>query len=132
MNPVLEALVAFLLVFGGVFTFVGSFGLVRLPDLMTRLHGPTKVSTLGVGAILIASMVFFPAAGHGFTAHEFLITLFLFLTAPLSGLMIAKAWLHRRKVDSGRDTPDVPPPPSPDTDWATFAGASVDDRADPR
>lgn len=125
MNPILEALVAFLLVFGGVFALVGAIGLVRLPDLVTRLHGPTKVSTLGVGAILLASMVWFPASGRGFTAHELLIVLFLFLTAPISGLMIAKAWMHRTKLERGRGDPNLPPPPSEKTDWATFAG-SVD------
>lgn len=129
MNPVLEALVAFLLVFGGAFALIGSFGLARLPDLVTRLHGPTKVSTLGVGAILLASMIWFPASGRGFTAHELLILLFLFLTAPISGLMIAKGWMHRTKIERERNDPRLPAPPSSSTDWATFAGrtSTVDD-----
>ena len=45
----------FLLVVGGVFGVVGGWGLVRLPDPMTRLHAPTKAATLGVGAVLVAS-----------------------------------------------------------------------------
>ena len=56
MSLVAEIFIAFLLVVGGVFGVVGGWGLVRLPDPMTRLHAPTKAATLGVGAVLIASM----------------------------------------------------------------------------
>ena len=51
-----ELLVAALIVLGGGFALVGSWGLLRLPSLMERLHGPTKASTLGVGCILLAAM----------------------------------------------------------------------------
>ena len=49
-----EIIVAAFLVIAGVFGFVGSYGLIKLPDPMTRLHGPTKTTTLGVGGVLIA------------------------------------------------------------------------------
>ena len=96
MNPVAEIAISVLLVMGGIFILVGSWGLARLPSLMTRLHGPTKASTLGVGACLIASMIYFPASGQPWSAHEMLITIFLLLTAPISANMIAKAHLHRQ------------------------------------
>ena len=54
-----EILVSGLLIIGGVFGLVGSWGLIRLPDPMTRLHAPTKSATLGVGAVLVASMLWF-------------------------------------------------------------------------
>ena len=53
MSVVADVVVAVLLVVGGVFGAVASWSLVRLPDPMTRLHGPTKAATLGVGAVLI-------------------------------------------------------------------------------
>ena len=53
----IEFLVSCFLVVGGVFTLVGSIGLARFPDFFTRLHGPSKASTLGVGAILVASLI---------------------------------------------------------------------------
>ncbi len=91
----LELATSFFLVIGGVFALLGAIGLVRLPDFFMRLHAPTKATTLGVGGILIASMLWF--AGHGrFTLHELLITLFLFVTAPVSANMLAKAALHLR------------------------------------
>jgi multicomponent K+:H+ antiporter subunit G len=127
MNPVAEIAIAILLVMGGVFILVGSWGLARLPSLMTRLHGPTKASTLGVGACLIASMIYFPASGQPWSAHELLITIFLLLTAPISANMIAKAHLHRQGHSIDPNPADgipesLPPPPTGD-DWATFHGA---------
>jgi multicomponent K+:H+ antiporter subunit G len=110
---VIEALVALLIVVGGVFGFVGSYGLVKLPDLMTRLHAPTKATTLGVGGVLIASMVHFVAI-EGPSLHEILVTLFLFLTAPISANLIAKAWLHHHARPE-----DLPPTGTPHG-WANY------------
>ena len=52
-----EAALSVLIVTGAAFTFIGSLGLVRLSDFYTRLHGPTKATTLGVGSVVIASMI---------------------------------------------------------------------------
>ena len=60
MDFLAELLVAALIFIGGFFAFVGSYGLVKLPDTMSRLHTLTKTTTLGVGAILLASMAFSP------------------------------------------------------------------------
>ncbi|MCD1625579.1 MAG: Na+/H+ antiporter subunit G [Paracoccaceae bacterium] len=89
-----EVTVAAFLVVAGIFGFVGSFGLIKLPDPMTRLHAPTKATTLGVGGVLIASMLYFLFAQGQFSFHELMITLFLFLTAPITAHFIAKANLH--------------------------------------
>ena len=90
----LDYLLSFLVLFGAALTLIGSLGLVRLRDFYTRLHGPTKATTLGVGSILIASAVFFSARGTGISLHEILVTLFLFITAPVSAHLLAKAALH--------------------------------------
>jgi multicomponent K+:H+ antiporter subunit G len=89
-----EYLLAFLIVTGGAFTLIGSLGLARLRDFYMRLHGPTKATTLGVGCLLIASAMVFSGKPDGFSMHEVLITLFLFITAPVSGHLLAKAALH--------------------------------------
>jgi multicomponent K+:H+ antiporter subunit G len=83
MSQVVELAIAALIALGGVFALIGSWGLVRLPTLMERLHGPTKATTLGLGALLIASMLFFQLREGVWSAHELLITLFLFITAPI-------------------------------------------------
>lgn len=91
-----EALVSLLLVTGGVFVFIGSLGMAHLRDFYMRLHGPTKASTLGIGCILIASMGYFWSVDGHIDIQEMLITLFLFITAPVSAHLLAKAGLHLR------------------------------------
>lgn len=89
-----DAAAALLLVAGALFALVGSWGLVKLGTFLKRLHGPTKSTTLGVGCVLIASMVHFALRGTP-SAHELLITLCLFLTAPVSAHLMVKMALHR-------------------------------------
>ncbi|MCR9219849.1 MAG: Na+/H+ antiporter subunit G [Alphaproteobacteria bacterium] len=120
MDLLIEGLIAFLIVGAGFFGIVGSFGLAKLPDLMTRLHGPTKATTLGIGGVLIASMLFFLWERGHFSWHELLITLFLFLTAPITANFIAKSFLHRRM---SRRT-ELPPTGS-SKGWATFDGPPI-------
>ena len=91
MDLVLETIVSIALLVGAFFLLMGSLGLAKLPDMMRRLHAPTKATTLGVGATLIASMTYFALLRGAPSAHEFLITVFLFLTAPVTAQMIAKA-----------------------------------------
>ncbi len=90
----LEILVSIFIVIGGIFTFIGSLALVKMPDFYMRLHGPTKATTLGVGSILIASAIYFSIKDSGITIHEILITIFLFITAPVSAHLLSKAALH--------------------------------------
>ena len=104
LHPVMEALVALLLLVGGLFLLVGSIGLVRFPDFFMRLHAPTKASTLGVGGILVSSMLWHWGQGE-WVLRELLITLFVFVTAPVSAQLLALAALHLR-------VPSTAPPPA--------------------
>ncbi|MEA1618575.1 Na+/H+ antiporter subunit G [Erythrobacter sp. T5W1-R] len=131
MAPFVDIIIAALIVLGGAFALIGSWGLARLPNLMARLHGPTKATTLGVGGCLVAAMLYFPTHGMAFSMHELLVTLFLFITAPISANMVAKAYLHERMTaarDGTAPEPDLPPAyrmPLPEAasescGWATF------------
>jgi multicomponent K+:H+ antiporter subunit G len=91
----IQLTVAALLVIGGVFALVGAIGLLRFPDFYMRLHAPTKATTLGVGGVLLASMVLSWTRGE-VGLHELLITLFLFVTAPVSANLLSQAALHLR------------------------------------
>jgi multicomponent K+:H+ antiporter subunit G len=91
-----EALTSLLILIGAFFTLVGSIGLFRLQDFMSRLHGPTKATTLGVGGVLLASLLYFGTHGDGISLHELLIGMFLFITAPVSAHLLAKAAMHLR------------------------------------
>ncbi|WP_151703839.1 Na+/H+ antiporter subunit G [Nitrincola alkalilacustris] len=96
MNFFIELIICIFLLIGGLFVLVGSVGLIRLQDFYTRLHAPTKATTLGMGGLLIASMIMFTIQGGGLSVHELLITLFLFITAPVSAHMMAKTALHQK------------------------------------
>ena len=96
MSIFAEALISALIVIGAVFLLVGSWGMIRLPELMTRLHAPTKATTLGVGGTLLASIAYFLAAEGTFSVHELLISMFLFLSAPITAHFLAKAHMHSR------------------------------------
>lgn len=101
-----EWVVSVFLVVGAVFALIGSIGLARLPDFYMRLHGPTKATTLGVGSILVASTVHFSTQSGRLSLHEGLITLFLFLTAPISAHLLAKAATHLRVPTRSRRVRD--------------------------
>lgn len=113
MQFIAEILVAFFLIAAGIFGFVGSFGMLKLSDPMSRMHGPTKATTLGVGGVLIASILHSLAFEKYLSLHELLITLFLFLTAPITAHFIAKWHIHRH------ESPDSLPVAGKDVIWAT-------------
>jgi multicomponent K+:H+ antiporter subunit G len=109
LESVIEFLVALFLLLGAGFAFIGSLGLARLPDFYMRLHGPTKATTLGVGGMIVGSVLYFSTRGDGLSLHELLVSLFLFITAPVSAHMLAKAALHLRlrTVERTRGNPDL-------------------------
>lgn len=96
MNTIVEILISFFILIGAFFALVGSIGLARLPDFFMRMHGPAKATTLGVGGIIIGSVIFFSTQGKGLSLHELLIAMFLFITAPVSAHIVAKAALHMK------------------------------------
>ncbi|HEY7773877.1 MAG TPA: Na+/H+ antiporter subunit G [Marinagarivorans sp.] len=92
----IEIIVSVAVLIGASFALIGSIGLVRLPDFYLRLHGPAKATTLGVGGVLIGSMIYFSASEQSVSLHELLVAMFLFITAPVSAHIVAKAALHIR------------------------------------
>jgi multicomponent K+:H+ antiporter subunit G len=103
LPPWADALVALLLIAAAFFALVGSIGLVKLSTFEKRLHGPTKAATLGVGGVLIASMIVFAVRDGLASGHELLITVFVFVTAPISAHLLVKSALHL----AGRDVRSV-------------------------
>lgn len=103
---------AALLIVGAVFALVAAIGLLRFNDPMTRMHAPTKIGTIGVGALLGASVIHANTANDG-SFHELLIMAFLLVTAPISAHFIAKVHIHCR-------TCETPPAPRKDQTWSTL------------
>ncbi|MCW1950329.1 MAG: Na+/H+ antiporter subunit G [Octadecabacter sp.] len=111
--------VAIFLLIGAFFTLVGAIGLFRLSDAMTRLHAPTKVGTMGIGALLLASMTGAFVSGVG-SFHELLIMAFLFVTAPISANFMSKVNIHKKS--------SIAPPNAPDDQtWSTLVKRDGDE-----
>jgi multicomponent K+:H+ antiporter subunit G len=91
-----DILVSVLLLIGGSFALIGSIGLIRLPDFFMRLHAPTKATTLGVGAVVVASVVHVSVRDGRLAVAELAITVFLFITAPVVSHLVSKAARSRR------------------------------------
>lgn len=98
-----EIIVSLLLLLGGSFALLGSFGLARLPDFFMRLHGPTKATTLGVGATIVASLLHVGTSETDAGPRELAVTLFLLITAPVTAHLLSKAALteQRRRESKG-------------------------------
>ncbi len=89
MTSALDLLVAALLVAGAFFTVTAALGLVRLPDLYTRMHAASKVGTAGSGLLLLAAGLH---AQDGAVVARVLVGLgFLVLGAPVAAHLIARA-----------------------------------------
>ena len=90
----LELIISLFILAGASFALLGALGLARMPDFFMRVHLPTAGTTLGVGCTLIASVMYFSWQTQSLSIHEFLISMFLFITAPVSSHMMAKVALH--------------------------------------
>lgn len=88
-------IIVFFLLLGSFIIIVGSLGLLRLGNFYQRIHGPAITVTLGAGSVLIASMVLFSSTQQRFVIHELLITLLIFMTAPLGAMMMMRAAVYR-------------------------------------
>ena len=87
----IEVIASLLLLVGLVFTFAGSLGLLRLPDIFCRMHATGKSSTVGVSAIVFASFIYFSASAPGSSIKELLTIVFVFFSGPVGAHMIARA-----------------------------------------
>lgn len=114
-----DILIALCLVIGGIFGLVGSYGLIKLRDTMQRLHAPTKATTLGVGGVLVASMLYFLLVEGTVSFHELMISVFLFLTAPITAHFMAQT--YTRLAVRQQDLPETETPYG----WAIYVDPPV-------
>ncbi|HMO51406.1 MAG TPA: monovalent cation/H(+) antiporter subunit G [Kiritimatiellia bacterium] len=84
-----EAITAILLLIGSVFMLLSAVGVVRMPDLFTRMHAATKVGTVGVSSIVLAAAFYFQ--DMKVVAPALLIIVFFLATAPVAAHMIGRA-----------------------------------------
>jgi multicomponent Na+:H+ antiporter subunit G len=84
-----EIIMSALLITGGAFLLLAAVGIVRMPDLYSRIQAATKAATLGVGCIILALAIHF--VDLGITVRALLVIAFLFITQPVAAHMIGRA-----------------------------------------
>lgn len=111
LPPLVAALVGLLTVLGAAFALVGSLGLLRMKTFYERVHPPTMGTTAGMGLILAASIVLFTVIESRPVAHEILIAVFMFVTTPVTYMLLVRAATHRdgivRKEAAGDAQPSA-------------------------
>jgi len=95
-----------LLVAGGIIALIGSVGLLRFPDFVSRIHAPTLGNTLGATCVLVASILVFSSIDQRFVFHEILITLLLFITSPVTAMLLMRAAIYRDRRRNGEFNKD--------------------------
>jgi multicomponent Na+:H+ antiporter subunit G len=78
-----------ILVLGALFTLLAAIGVVRLPDLYTRMHAASKAGAVGGGLILLAVAIVSQDAAVSIRAVIGVV--FLLLTTPVSAHLLARA-----------------------------------------
>jgi len=91
-----DILTGFFLLSGGFFALIAAIGVLRLPDVLTRMHASTKAGVLGSSLILVGSAIFLAEAEV--TARVVLTILFLMLTTPIGAHMIGRASVRHLKM----------------------------------
>lgn len=111
--PLWAAIVtAVLVLLGASLALIGTVGLLRLKTFYERVHAPTLGTTLGIGCILIGSMVYFTVLETRPVLHELLIAFYMTLTTPITLVMLVRAALYRDRYHGRNQVPDSDPPKS--------------------
>lgn len=99
--------VAMLLLLGAGLALAGSVGLLRLRSFYERVHAPTIGTSFGMGCVLLASMIYFSVLQTRLVVHELVIGLLVLLTTPVTLMLVARAALHRDRLEGSTEVPPV-------------------------
>lgn len=86
-----------LLILGGVVTFIGSLGLLRLRTFFQRMHAPTMGMTMGVFCVVLATTIVSSLLHSRPILHVILISVFLFMTAPVTAILLMQSAIRRKQ-----------------------------------
>lgn len=100
MQLFIDILSSIFIIFGTFFFFVGVVGLIRMPDVFSRMHATTKCDTMGAGLIYFGLIIW---QGVTFTTLNIvLILVFIWITNPTAAHYIAKsAYVLKLKEEKG-------------------------------
>jgi multicomponent K+:H+ antiporter subunit G len=106
-------LTAVLLVAGAAIALIGAIGLLRLRTFYERTHAPTLGTTLGTACIAVASMIYFSALETRLVVHELLLVVFIFVTTPVTLIILVRAAQLRDRFEGGENAHKQPNSSSP-------------------
>jgi multicomponent K+:H+ antiporter subunit G len=108
MNQVpflVELTVAALLVASGLFVVISAIGFLRLRDFFARMHPPALAYTFGSWSVTLAGVLYFSVIESRVVLHPWLIIIVLFISVPVTTLLLARVALFRRRAAGDADTP---------------------------
>lgn len=84
-----DILAGIAMIFGSLIACIAGLGMLRMPDLLMRMHAGTKAGTLGISMILLATVFHFGTLSV--TTKAFITILFIFITIPIGAQMLGRA-----------------------------------------
>ena len=122
MGPVVAVASSALLLGGSFFLLTGALGVVRLPDVFTRMHAAGMTDTMGAGMIVAGLAVY--SGADLVTARLLLVLAFLWFTSPIATHAVAKAALSGGVVPYATDAHAESPDSRGDAAGSNAGGAS--------
>ena len=101
----MEAIAAGLLVLSGVLVLVSAIGFARPVDFFLRMHPPALAYTLGNWCVALAGILVYSSGQDTLRLHSVLLIILLFITVPVTSLMLARVALFRRRSAGMEGTP---------------------------
>lgn len=84
-----ELIVGILVLLSAVLSMAAGIGIIRFPDVLTRLHAATKPQVFGLAAVLLAIYLRVPT--WGVLSTVILVMTFQLLTQPMTAHMVARS-----------------------------------------
>ena len=84
-----ELLTAFFVLLGSFLMLLAGVGIIRMPDLLTRMHATSKAGALGVGLMACGFAIFFQEASV--VVRALAVVVFVIMTAPVAAHVLARA-----------------------------------------
>jgi len=94
IETVMSSIIAFFILGGAFFGFVAAIGIIRLPDMYTRLHAASKSSTLGVMMMMTGTFLYFWYVEGYVDTELILAVVFIFITAPVAAHLLGRSGFH--------------------------------------
>lgn len=89
MSLARDLIMVMLVALGSLMILIAALGVLRMPDLYSRLHAASKAATLGISCLALAMILHFEEASVGFRAVA--LGLIVFVTTPISAHLLGRA-----------------------------------------